>query len=125
MEKRQVNLKVGDSVVFSQRYLPSEPQAKLHSRVGKVNKLLDEGVFVLVEFNYKPGILTKVFSEDLELLNYTYEDIEYTDTEPLSELEDAENHELGGMSRAQLIQYKLDAQENDPALDRSINSMLN
>ena len=125
MSKEPINLKIGDSVVFSQHYLNSEPQHKLFNKIGKVKQLIDEGVFVYVEFNHKPGKLVKVFSEDLEFMIPVLDEIEPIDAESFNDYEEIENHDLGGMSRAQLIQYKLDAQENDPALDRSINSLLN
>ena len=126
MIKGQTNLSAGDGVIFVQHYLRSEPQHLLLDKVGEVQSSADEEGYVMVQFNHhKPGTLTKVSVDDIELLRAALEEeISPIPADSYHDLEEAENHELGGMSRAQLIQQKLEAQETDPALDRSIRSML-
>jgi predicted nucleic acid-binding OB-fold protein len=132
---QKIQIKEGDSVVFSQRYLPQEPYAELHYRKGKVVQLCADNDFALVEFQYKPGHPRKVYIEDLEFAPADYsEDQEYpvldeydsnnTDTVPYDLVESIEDHELGGMNRAQLIAHKLLSQEYDPELDKNIAQML-
>jgi hypothetical protein len=116
---------IGDSVVFTQRY-PQEPFKNLHNRNGVVKELLDDSITAVVEFNHQPGITQNVLIDDLEVLPPNPGDvISLDECEPYDMVEESESHEFGGMSRAQLIAHKLYAQENDPALDRSINKLIN
>lgn len=116
----------GGSVVFAQRYLPGEPNSSLHNRQGIVRSLLTAGKTAMIEFNFQPGKLHKVSTEDLEPLPTNPDDIiSLEECEPLEHMEEYERHELGGMSKSQLITHKIYAQENDPSLDRSLSKLIN
>ena len=113
-------IKKGDSVVFAQRYLMNLDSASdLFEKTGRVIELLDEGETAVVDFHDEEPP-RKVSVYDLEHIDES----EVEDFVPYSEIEEQEDHDLGGMSRAQLIAHKILAQEEDPGLDRSINKLL-
>lgn len=113
---------VGDQVVFSQHYLFDAPHA-----VGKIGIVKSvEGDFIMVDFGDARNPLYTVLADDVEPYNpkadyfmraedmYSYEDQAF-----------ASDSDFGGMSTSQLIALKLQAQETDPELDKSIRRLLN
>ena len=119
-------IKPGDTVVFAQRYIAGEPKTELHNRRGVVKSTTNDD-YVIVEFNYMPGVPIEIFKQDLELVAPDELDLPFDEVlDTASPIEESEqNEELGGMSTAQLIASKLAAQETDPALDRTISILLN
>ena len=119
-------IKQGDSVVFAQRYFKYDNNSSITSRTGKVKKILEDGEHCMVEFKSKPGVDCKVAIEDLEHATEQDRDAEMgTSAVPYDQVEEFDEHDLGGMNRAQLIAEKLIAQECDPGLDKSIHNLLN
>jgi|WetSurMetagenome_2_1015567.scaffolds.fasta_scaffold677259_1 hypothetical protein len=110
MSKNLIN--PGDSVVFAQHYLPEEPLEKLYGKSGIVLSVKEEYAFV--DFD-DLGKVMKILRADLEHLG----------ADDIDTLELRDNHELGGMSKSQLIAHKLSAQETDPELNSQITQLLN
>ena len=121
MEKNLIN--PGDTVVFAQRYLdPKDPLRDLYDDEGIVVSMTD--THSTVRFR-KNGIQT-VPTVDLDRITiYEDDDDLIEDVVQGPDLELMEDHELGGMQKAQLIAHKLLAQETDPKLNREINQLLN
>ena len=115
-------LKVGDCVVLMEHV----PGSKLNNGSGKIRAITDDGLYAMVEFLAQPKKMHKMFLEDLELL---FDEENGTETQydgiSFHDIAVQDDHDLGGMSPAQLIAHKLFAQEIDPGLDRSIGNLIN
>ena len=119
-----LSIKRGDIVLFSELYLSKEPQTELHNAVGRVI-CVGEDEYAEVEFNHLPGTTCKISVYDLDPAPVN-NDPDSLSTDPsYEELEQIDNEEIGGMSKAELIRLKLSAQETDPDLDRNITELLN
>ena len=116
MKKKLIN--VGDSVVFAQRYLNSEPNHRLYNQRGLV--IESDIQNTKVSFGAQLGTLD-VPTKDLEL--HTFIDSSNR-LEPSTAAHLFEDHELGGYTRSQLIANSLSAQETDPELHLEINQLL-
>lgn len=117
-------IKLGDTVVFAQRYLFQVMAPQIVSKTGTVINVDRDMVTVQFEGTKEP---VTVLMDELELYDpaKTSEDL-HTDAsmQDYGRIEFNENNELGGLNRAQLIALKLQAQETDPHMDRNINQLL-
>ena len=109
---------VGDYVVFSQRYLPSEHQSAMYGKQGIV--VDKDGDYCEVQFDHEDETTT-ILCTDLEL----YSEFVEKPTESVGDDEDTTEDEFRGMSRTQLIAQKLFAQEHDPVLDATLTQLIN
>ena len=117
-------IKYGDTVVFAQRYLFQLMAPQVVSKTGTVTKVDHDMVTVQFEGVKEP---VTVLMDELELYDPSRKTEDLEEDASLGDygrVEFAENHELGGLNRAQLIALKLQAQETDPHLDRNINQLL-
>jgi hypothetical protein len=125
------SIKPGARVLFAQTYLPTSPYHKYFNLTGTVTSVLNNNR-VFVKFDVEEDDLrTLVQAEDLELLPIQpgkTTETELADEpvadESLDKLVQLNDTELGGMSKAQLVALKLQAQESDPELDNNINNLL-
>jgi len=116
MKSNLINL--GDSVVFAQHYLPTEPSAEFYDKKGVVLDLNGKNATVRFKGSSSPVV---VLVDDLEPI-YN-EPIVSTNSQDTIQL--LEDHECSGLNKASLISEKLLAQEYDPTLDKEISALIN
>jgi len=112
--RSKVDFQPGDRVCFSQAYLPSEPEAYWFGSVGTVDFV--SGDQASVHFDDFGQLLVR--AADLEL------DTEDSDSRDTIIDDPSLIIDLMGTDKNTLIREKLAAQENNPAMDKAINSAL-
>ena len=121
------SFKPGDVVVFAQHYFNTGELAALYNKIGTVivcNPNLNR-ITVIWDTEEDavcptpvPGARSSTYTGDMS-------DFEHYVEKP-DELDDSTKHdELAGLNRSQLIQEKLQAQENDPELDHELLNLIN
>ena len=121
------SFKPGDQVVFAQHYFNTGELARLYNKTGTVIVCNPNLNRITVVWDTEedaacpepvPGARSSTYTGEMS-------DFEFYVENP-DDLDDlAEHDELAGLGRAQLIQEKLQAQENDPELDTELTKLIN